>query len=100
MTQPALVNATPADPPVEAPAKVLTAYHDHQKMTGRGNTSSTCAAQECPRRTRGRRVATPGHLLVVVIGREHLRRGLDGWVSGCRVDECGLRHIGPSHGSA
>ena len=45
MMQPALVNATPSDPLVEAPATVLAAYHDHQKMTGRGNTSFTRAAR-------------------------------------------------------
>lgn len=51
-------------------------------------------------RTRERRVATPSHPLMAVIGREHLRRRLDECVRGCRVDESGLHHIGPSHGSA
>ena len=49
--QPALVNATPSDaPPVESPAKVLAAYHAHQQMTGRGNTSFTRAARAFLRR--------------------------------------------------
>jgi hypothetical protein len=50
MMQPALVNATPSDPLVEAPAKVLAAYHCHQQMTGRGNTSFTRAARAFLRR--------------------------------------------------
>src|SRR5664279_4031968 len=48
--QPALVNATPSDTLVEAPAKVLAAYHCHQGMTGRGNTSFTRAARAFLRR--------------------------------------------------
>src|SRR5665811_659555 len=50
MMQPALVNATPSDALVEAPAKVLLAYHCHQQMTGRGNTSFTRAARAFLRR--------------------------------------------------
>lgn len=50
MMQPAHVNATPSDTPAESPAKVLTAYHAHQGMTGRGNTSSTRAARAFLRR--------------------------------------------------
>src|SRR5674476_1357709 len=48
--QPALVNATPSDTLVESPAKVLAAYHAHQQMTGRGNTSFTRAARAFLRR--------------------------------------------------
>lgn len=41
---------TPSDTPVESPAKVLTAYHAHQGMTGRGNTSFTRSARAFLRR--------------------------------------------------